>query len=343
MAANAFINYYEAHQNKKEINLKNFLINQFVNKTPVKLKVIYNSDSNFASSIKECILNNLFLNDCFTNNSMEVASLKGLYKLFKKTNEQIGETEMAQLISCLHFSKGVINFERFEHYFSILDSLKVVDFTEFEYFSDLNDFFNHVIKNQHLMNQIENAILDITSSKSSYQFENTQLKFFKLNGNILNGFAGINTIYINTALFTSFTKDFFFTTRYTNKDDVKVILKMQFLQIIVHEIIHVAVRFMKNDMNISSPKDLQKERQVTKPIDEAGTYVERVVFGNTICWYESALKDLNIEYCKQYLNELLSNFKPNFEIEKAKVVIDNEPATIMGISYNYKFYKFKFY
>lgn len=343
MATSAFINYYEKHQNQREINLKSFLINELVEKTPVKLKVIYNSDSNFFPRIKESILNNLFLNERFTNSSMDVESLSGLYKLFKKTTEQIGDTEVAQLISCLHFSKAVVNFERFVDYFNLLDSLKIVDFTGYEYFNDLNDFFSLIIKNEHLIDQIENGIFNLTGSKSSYKFESTKLKFFKHGGHILNGFSGINTFYINTALFTSFTKDYLITVRYRDRDDLKVLLKMQLLQIYVHEIIHVAIRFMKNDMNISSPKDLQKEVQATKSIDEAGVYIEqKAIFGNTICWYESALADLKLDYCKKYLNELLSGSKSKFDIESAQVVIDNEPVTIMGFSYNSKFYKLKF-
>lgn len=340
MAANAFVEYYERHQPQGSINLKSFLQDELADNTPKKLEVAYDSEmvSTKVKKMKECILYNLYLNAKFISFQTKATSIEGLYNLFKQPDDQVNESQVAQLIATLHFSKSDLKFKHFIEFFINIDRLEVADFADFIYYNDLNDFFHQLIKSKPLGEKIENAILDLTGLKSEYKFESTSIKFFIRNYQ-LNGFAGKDTIYVNTDLFTSIIADPDILEKNHPEEDLLTIIKMQMLQIYAHEIIHVAISFMNNDMNVSTPKVKKEDMQTSLSSDEPGLFMEKLLFKEAIDWSLSAEKDLNVKYCKQFIDEILNDSQASFDIEKANVVIDENPISIMGIDFNFNRHK----
>lgn len=73
---------------------------------------------------------------------------------------------------------------------------------------------------------------------------------------------------------------------------------------------HVALRAATKDFNISTPTLIDntvEDSNIRNSIHkEAGYIAERNLFNGLIDWVESATSELNLDYCKTFLENLLN-------------------------------------
>ena len=86
--------------------------------------------------------------------------------------------------------------------------------------------------------------------ETNFNYNSCQITFFKSNIQGLNGFAGIDQIYISLTELKIFYETF--PNMCSTKDEL-IIVKMYLLRLVLHEMTHVVFRQTLNDFNLSSP------------------------------------------------------------------------------------------
>lgn len=346
MAAIAFISHFESKaSNAGKINLKLFLKQFYAQITPPKLTLNYSLPIEiFIKSSRECILSNFCINPYFKEILVDIKDYTQIYYLFKTLS--IGENEIAQTIFLLHFSKSKIgNVLDFITIMKDVGSIQIVkNVNEYPFYNSLCDIYDKILKNKHLKQKVQEVIKSIIGAESNYNFDETKFVFFTSFLNGLHGFAGINTVYINIEMFSQICQ----FPKYSYNDQL-IILKMNFVRIITHEISHVAIRFKKNDFNMSSPVEKKKKTITDLSTDydpliayEAGALVEEKIFNGRIDWVLSVQNNVKVDYCMKFLNQLFNDECPEFNITESRTVLRKDTIQTMAIDIDLHYYSFVF-
>jgi hypothetical protein len=332
MISQKFIELYDKSEKTFDFDyfFKNFYENQSPVK-PIKQKVKCNiPNENILKILCDSILGNLFLNPGFKSTIKEVNldDLKPLYELVKAVNNDKNDASfLPKLILYLHMSKCNFGFLQGIIFFIQIDSVHICNEEErakYWFAAELDNTFSKIVNN----NQIKFIAIDvvkiITNSKYiDYDFSKLQLKYFKSVIINLNGYAGINTVYISIYYLSCFYE---YLTR-LNVSEKLTILKLNFFRIVLHEMTHVILRNSLNDMNDSTPGVIKRSKiQLTAAnnneiFEEAGIISENKMFGGRINWIDSVKQDnFNIEYCNNVLKKLEQNISVTFDDNEAHTV-----------------------
>jgi len=134
----------------------------------------------------------------------------------------------------------------------------------------------------------------------------------------LNGLAGIDSIYVSWTQLVSFNDCLNSNLDSNSKLNL---FKLNCVRLVQHEIAHVVLRDLANDINISTPDIIKKNNSYNKvDLEESGLLAEIEHFGGRINWLESSESgDLNTDYCEYYIKKVENNEYVNFDCIKAKV------------------------
>ena len=145
---------------------------------------------------------------------------------------------------------------------------------------------------------------------TNYDFSKIKLYYFVVPIPSLNGYAGIDSIYVSWTQLLSF-----YDCLNSNLDSNSKLnlFKMNCVRLVQHEITQVVLRDLANDINISTPYN-------KVDIEESGLLAEIEHFGGRINWLESSeCGDLNTDYCEYYIKKVENNEYVSFDCIKAKV------------------------
>ena len=293
---------------------------------PIKPKFEFNiSNQNILKILCDSILGNLFLNPSFKSTIKKVYldDLKPLYELVKAVNNDKNDASfLPKLILYLHMSKCNFGFLQNIVFFKQIDSVHICNVekrADYWFAAELDNTFSKIVTN----NQIKFIAIDvvkiITNSKYiDYDFSKLQLKYFKSVIINLNGYAGINTVYISIDYLSCF---YDYLTK-LNASEKLTILKLNFFRIVLHEMTHVILRNSLNDMNDSTPEVIQLTAANNNEIfEEAGIISENKMFGGRINWIDSVKQDnFNIEYFNNVLKKLEQNISVTFDYNESQIV-----------------------
>jgi hypothetical protein len=121
---------------------------------------------------------------------------------------------------------------------------------------------------------------------TNYDFSTIKLYFFKVPIPSLNGLAGIDFIYVSWTQLVSFNDCLNSNLDSNSKLNL---FKLNCVRLVQHEIAHVVLRDLANDINISTPDIIKKNNSYNKvDLEESGLLAEIEHFGGRINWLESS-------------------------------------------------------
>ncbi|RNA13853.1 hypothetical protein BpHYR1_026321 [Brachionus plicatilis] len=301
------------------------------------LKISPNDDqSSIGLQIRDSIVTNLASNTFFLQNSdFKFEYFKNLYSLLVSTSMSIEKQHLAKLIFMLHLSKSDIDDrDEWSNLLQLFDSINFEELKEFEFADIIHGLFKQLKVNESITNLIEESVKEITA-QNLLGFQLEEFLKNKLSLNLFNceivglrGFAGIDSIYVNSVDLSSFFDKL--SKPSIHRDTALGILKLEFIRIYIHEVTHVVVRKCLNDLNVSTPTIESK----AKNINEAGVNSEEKLFGKRISWLSSVnYKFFNVKYCLEFLDDLLKGEKVEFDLDKSKCVENTNRIFSMAIDY----------
>lgn len=167
------------------------------------------------------------------------------------------------------------------------------------------------------------------------------MNFFEFALKGLNGFAGIDGIYIGINSISMFIRDL---PKCFNIRQKFEIFKLNLTRLIVHEMCHVVLRRVMKDFNVSSPSLTgYKQNAKVGELIEAGVIAEKQIFSERINWAISAkMQQFNLGYCTDFLNELFNltiNDEypieyPPFDFKKSGCILNTSKIVYMAIDYS---------
>lgn len=111
-------------------------------------------------------------------------------------------------------------------------------------------------------------------------------------------------------------------------------IKLEIIRIIQHELAHVVLRYVLNDINCSSPillSDL-KVKSSNELYPEAGVLCELKIFESRIDYSKSSQnQNVNYDYIKQFILEFLNNKTSRFDFKIAKIDISDRKSVVMAL------------
>ena len=319
------------------IEKKTISLYLFDYQSPIKYQVQYHSSTEQQLvTLSNAILKNLQSNTFFEKNadaqlnySEFIQLYSSFYGLIKGvfSNQKFDENYIAKLILLLHMSKVSFHQDTFNSFFIRLDSVKLADvdiLSRHEYTCELKDLYSKIISNDKIRRISIDVVRNINgfAKKQISDFQNIKLAFIidQLDG--LFGFAGIDSIYVSLNTYSKLN-----TT--LDKNSKMIILKMDFIRLIQHELTHVLLRESADDVNISTPDLLINRGNL---VQESGIMAESKHFSGRIDWVESSFsKVLNLEYCQHYIKCIEANEEIDFDIEKAQIIQNTSDICCMAL------------
>jgi hypothetical protein len=348
--AQNFVEYYEKCQKTGEFLFKQYFEEEFDFKSPIKYSVKYhNNIDNQLINISNSILKNLHLNPHFqifdeTNDDyLNEILFQGLYNLIKVviTNPNSDLNCLPKCILFLHLSKVNFDTDGYKNIFQAVETVKIKEIDlRYKSFVEFKPFYIKVLKNKQVQQFSMNVIQKVLGFKPvNYDFSKIKLEFFTANIPGLNAFAGIDSIYISLDEIMLFRSRL---NRKLNKIDAMTFFKLNFLRMIQHEITHVILRDLADDLNVSTP-DLLNKKSVSSSVEESGLMAEIEHFGGRVDWARSSFNDnFNIEYCRNYLIKIEADENETFEIQKANVEQYSNQPKIMALDFSFPSQKFMY-
>jgi hypothetical protein len=253
------------------------------------------------------------------------------------SKENANENQQAQLFFLLHVSKSKWDF--ITTFFNKINKLQLIS-DSFLYKNEYNTLFDHLINNKYVKKIICKVVKDLSGKEITSDFNFCQVAYFDSNIFGLNGFAGMDKIYIS---YSNQEKLYILLGKYFKCEEL-VILKCNFVRLFLHVMTDVILRRHLNDFNLSSPKISEENIDETQSFsyDKAikdGLVAEKELFNAVIDWERSALSSkLNVAYCSSFMNSLLKEEEVSFNIELSGVVLNESEPTIMAADYNFDTY-----
>ena len=340
--AEGFLKYFESCQVSKKFRFVEYFDQQFSNKSPIKYRVKYNNcKESLLLSICNSVLKNLQLNAFFQimakEELVDLNLYENLYQLFKealyKNND---ENCLPKLLLYLHMSKGSFSKDAFQDFFQSIISLQLInnDYnSKFDQLKvdELKALYLKLIKNTRVQQCSSDAIQLVNGCRPlNYDYNKLKLYFFTAAFDFisLNGYAGIDSIYISLSELLRFNNTL---SDQLNLNAKSTIVKLNFVRIVQHEITHVILRDLADDMNVSTSDVLSKNKfnLVNK---EAGILAEVEHYGGRINWIKSSyLVNFNMQYCEYYLRKIEADEYEKFDRKKAGVIEYTNQINFMAL------------
>ncbi len=340
MAADAFVCFVKNLPGDfKSVDVEDFFKSYFSTTTPIKMKMKYRD--NIQDSIKHarnCIITNLYLNKFFQKKAYALTYIEPICTLLLDTKEIANDNQQAQIIFLLHLSKAELDrtkFVYFENFFRKINTIQLTT-SDFQFKDECNTLFNSLKNNKIIKKIIRKVVKDISGKETTLDLDLFQVAYFDSHIDGLNGFAGLDKIYISR---TEQQNLHLLSENYSENEKL-LISKLNFTRLVLHEITHIILRKSLNDFNISSPKLFEATNHTysTKTSIEAGIFAENELFNARINWKKSATSSkLNIAYCSSFMDNLMKDQEDNFNIELAAVELIHSQATIMAVDYDYDY------
>ncbi|CAF0994813.1 unnamed protein product [Brachionus calyciflorus] len=334
----SFIDYFESYRsNTNKFDFGFFFRNELANKSPTYKWLDYNCEKNlFVAQLRDCIIKNLNRNQSFRDeNLFSKKSIKKLYEILKETKFNATEEQSAQLLFLLAFCKAKTDLAHFESTFFLSDSIEIALKQDRLEELDKLDLFHKILISLSSVHELIidtcNEILEMRIAEIN--LADVGLKYFDSHIIGLNGFSGRDIIYISQSEIRSLIS--VMNEKQFSSGDQLTILKLNFFRLFIHESAHLVIRKSSNNMNISTPELLSESQKKKYSKFEAGFIIENKAFNDFIDWEESVKeKDFNLEPCKLYLDQLISNKIGNFDPKLAHTV--KRQSIITNCDLNFK-------
>lgn len=297
-------------------------------KTSVDYKL---KDKALYISLSFNILNNLY---CLCeSNSLKLSKFICLYKLLKKADsiQQPDDNITARLIIALHGSK----IDDFFKIISPINSLLIINdqtpilngdssiTVQLNYFSD--KFFKLKV-NKKIVENSNKIVEFLTQEVTEFSFTQIKLYFFTSDIDGLKAFSGQDTIYISHDYLENILIEL---NKNIDLDCKLLLLDLEFIRMVQHELTHVAVRNCLGDMNCSTPK-LVNDLKLPKSsyvYAKAGVLAEQRIFAHRIDFQQTSQNpNTNYGYIREFIdgfmNPKIDGIK-QFDFEKSKVMISD--------------------
>ena len=338
MAAEAFISFYEQYQTRETNNFyfKDFFKSYFPTK-PTRAPIDYSQHIfQIVKQARDSFITNLALNDYFKHDDgYDMSVIEQIYNLLKETKENSNQNQIARIIFLLHVSNS--NLEQFYYgvLFYLIDSIKLNKETEegyeeeFSFNLDLNQLYEDLINNNRIKQVIQKVVRNICGKEMQCDLSSIKFKYFNSRIIGLNSFIGVNQIYVS-----NFEQNHFYQTfdsvKFTECDKISI-LKLNFTRLIISSLAHIALRSTLNDFNLSIPNVMRENQDSSQfNILKVGLIAERELFNANIDWVKSIVnKGFNLDYCLDFLDQLLNNKDVDFVTEKADVALNNSSPVII--------------
>ncbi|RNA06055.1 hypothetical protein BpHYR1_026060 [Brachionus plicatilis] len=347
MAACKFIAFLKKQNGCFDFKIfkKDYLVQLSPNKTSISYHA---SPNDTAFLFRDSIVANLALNEYFYQDVHEVSSFNYFCQLLEETELGItNENQIARLTLLLHVSKSLIDDQvLWDNIFQIIPTLEIDDQIEFIFKNDLIDLFNGIKSNQKIVRKINQTIISIIGLQEvKFDYSSLKIKFFKFSISELNGFAGLDCVYIGIDAIRRFVCEL--RQDFDNEQKLKIFLINMF-RLIIHEICHVALRKVVKNFNASSPTLITQRKQQSNSdsfkknaqIFEAGVLCEKIFFSERIDWALSSKSTrFNFAYCENFFEKLLSKSEaelPQFDFNKSGCIRDTSKFLFMAIDYSRK-------
>ena len=264
----------------------------------------------------------------------------GLFQIIKCSYETktVNNNYMARLFYCLHISKSKLILNKDEVLNSIIVEKVNANLIEQDNITlnidEFIPFLKSLLRNKNIIKNTIETIELLTNKReleTHYKFEETEIIFFECSITTLFGFSGKNSIYISKSKIENIidkmedSLDFEFKNLY---------IYLEFIKLVQHEITHVVLRYILNDINVSTPNlvdELKSNHDLKYDIiPEAGRLAEKKIFENRIDYEKSSeKKDVNYEYIKEFIKDFLEEKEVCFNFSISKVIVENkEPLTL---------------
>ena len=282
-----FLKFYETCLAQNRFSLNDFFIQQFDYKSPVKYEVKHScSTDELLRTFCNAILKNLHTNSFFRQlakqelNEIDFIRLyEHLYIITKDVfNKTIGENILPNLIFLLHLSKANLPTSIFEKCFRTICSIEIVhSMIDVDEYAELKQLYRKLVCNTNIRQFSIDVIRKIKRCTSiDNTFDTSKIKLVFLNCEIsgLYSFAGTDSIYVSL----DGIQDVYQKISRKLQTSKMIILKLNFIRLIQHEMAHVLLRHDVGDLNISTPDFFNSKNH------EPGIQVEIEPFGGRIDW-----------------------------------------------------------
>ncbi|RMZ92955.1 hypothetical protein BpHYR1_006137 [Brachionus plicatilis] len=338
MAAKYFINYYEENSKCHEFDFKIFRDNILIQLSPNKIPIsLSNSIEETVFQFRNVIVSNMGLNPFFYKDHHCTSQYKNFCQLLIETQNGVqNKNQAAQLTLLVHFSKSLIELKTmWDNFFDIISSLNITS-EEFIFKKDLEVLFKKINLNRNINEKICQVVMSLTGVKELiFDFNLLSLNFFKMYSSALNGFAGVNNVFVGIKSIERFVSEL--PDKFT-EDQKNNILKINFTRLVIHETCHIVLRKALNNFNASSPELIRKEMEVeSSTIIEAGVLAEKAFFVERIDWIlSSRMSQFDLNYCIEFLNNLLNatDQLPQFDFIQSGCVLNTRKLIYMAIDFD---------
>ncbi|RNA43963.1 hypothetical protein BpHYR1_011172 [Brachionus plicatilis] len=319
MAARGFVSFLKSQTDS--FDFKIFKNDYLIQISPIKMPISYKTSINETAYLfRDSIVTNLASNKFFYNNIHEVSSFRYFCQLLEETDQgNVNENQIGRLTLLLH----------------------VKNTNEFDFKNDLLNFFYQIKSNDRITKRIAEIVFSITQVHDvQFDFIDLKINFFKFGLIRLNGFAGLDSIYIGIDAIKYFMN--MLSEDYENKQKLEV-FRLNMFRLIIHETCHVALRKTLNNFNASSPSFQSKNETDSKQADifEAGVLCEKSFFSERIDWALSTKNpEFDLNYCADFLTKLLneptesdSDF-PKFDFKRSGCLKNPDKLIYMAIDFS---------
>lgn len=338
MIANEFINYFKKNSNDLKFEFKNFKFETLDQLTPNKMEIQFTADlCDSSNQLRDCIISNLGLNPYFYQiNGFRTNHIKKFVELLEDCdNVRLNKSQIARLSFLIHLSKSVCETsDEWESFFYCVSSLIIADEKYFDLKSQLKEFYQQIISSKIINERLIKITEQITGHQAkNFNCKNVELCFFNSPIVGLNGFAGLDCIYVSLDEIRTFIVRL---ESNLNKDSVNKVVKLNFTRLVVHEICHVLVRRFLNNFNASSLKIFNfEDKQKIVTIYEAGVLAEKEIFEERISWLKSVFGSaFNLNYCYNFLEKILTGEDLKFDLDFSGCVLNTNKIKLMAIEFD---------
>ncbi|CAF0929460.1 unnamed protein product [Brachionus calyciflorus] len=311
-------------------------------------KIVINTSEDLESILKtaqEAIIVNLYANPDFNGfHVFDILAVKKFVEILKIKPKEFNEDFELKITYLVHLSKCMLRIIDFETSFGNIDSFRVARYNDSDF--NLRDLFSKIKQNKIILKAITSTIEDLTEySIEDVDLNRIQLVFFESNIFRLNGVAGISKVFMSLSSFENFLQKM--VSNKFNQENKKLMARLYFIRLIVHELVHVVNRDRKKDLNTSSPKmsDFHSLKLKDEEFKDAGIIAEKKIFSQRIDFFESINQyhALNFQYIASFYDDLIEKeMDVKFDVLKSRMIPSSTVPCMMGIDMDFEKNSFTF-
>lgn len=266
-----------------------------LNTPPAKISIELVGEDRLTAIIENICYN---IRKTFANQNLRRTILEDLIKTFETENIH-DACHTARLTLLLHATKATWDNLSTLHGFIV--QTREMTFSEVTQIGSvsLTNYAYHALQNSSVWTIAQETADGITGKKLEGRFP-VEVRVVKHRDYLLYGFAGNSVIYLNvTALGTKFE-----TIPDISRERGDTAFKIDLTMLALHELTHVIVRKLENNLNASTPTEMARTRfkpQFTMA-KEAGRIAETAFFGGPAREFCPDLLDFNLEWGKQLIH-----------------------------------------